>query len=311
MLIDLGNIKKYGIYLVAALCVVYNFGAWVITPAWWAADNTTIAAIDTIFGFLGLGSLRGKLADAFAGIDLGPVGAWITGKKTYILAIAGAAFTLATAFFGVTANTPWVMFVNGLFGALGIGTFASATVTYKNQALKLIQANPSKPATAMTAIFTKAAAIIALIVIFGAGAQAQGWDNFWHPRPPVAKQLALGAAAPATVWEFKPSLMIAATSFRPVSGAPWQIEAFNGAGPGLTYAYETQAADGSNYIQYSASAAFLMSGSSQQLFPSAALLVGILNNIVNIGGKYEFPARPDGGTHFSLLVVFAYTPTLN
>jgi hypothetical protein len=134
MLVDVGAIKKYAVYFVAAAAIVYNFGFMVAN--WWAPDNATIATVDTILGFLGLGTVRIKLADVFSGIDLGPVGTWITGKKTLILSVVGLAFNIGAAYFGLTANTPWVMFLNTLLGALGVGTFTSAMGVYKKEALK-------------------------------------------------------------------------------------------------------------------------------------------------------------------------------
>ena len=128
-------IKKYGVYVVLVGAIVYNFGATVMN--WWTPDNQTIVQIDTVLAFIGLGSIRAKLADAFAGIDLGPVGSWFTGKKTYIIAIATALFNLGAIFFGWTPTLPWVEFVNSLFAALGLGTFANATMTYKAQVLQL------------------------------------------------------------------------------------------------------------------------------------------------------------------------------
>jgi hypothetical protein len=134
MLIDLGSIKKYAIYVVAAAAIVFNFG--VMVAGWWTPDNTAFATIDTVLGFLGLGSIRMALAHVFDGIDLGPVGTWLTGKKTYILAIAGAVFNIGSAFLGWNVQMPWVQFVNALFGALGVGTFANAMGTYKTETLK-------------------------------------------------------------------------------------------------------------------------------------------------------------------------------
>ena len=127
-------IKKYGVYVVLVGAIVYNFGATVMN--WWTPDNQTIVQIDTVLAFIGLGSIRAKLADAFAGIDLGPVGSWFTGKKTYSIAIATALFNIGAIIFGWTPNLPWVEFVNSLFAALGLGTFANATVTYKSEVSK-------------------------------------------------------------------------------------------------------------------------------------------------------------------------------
>lgn len=133
----LDSIKKYGVYVVLLAAVIYNFGALVPVVPWWTPETAIIVQIDTILGFLGLGSIRAKLADAFAGIDLGPVGTWLTGKKTYIISIAVAAFNLGSLFLGWTPETPWIAFLNALLGALGVGTFTTGLMTYKAQVLKM------------------------------------------------------------------------------------------------------------------------------------------------------------------------------
>jgi len=135
MLIDVSAIKKYAVYVIAAMAIVYNYG--VMVAGWWTPDNATFATVDTVLGFLGLGSIRVALANVFKGVDLGPVGSWITGKKTYILAIVGSVFNIGAAFFGWTPQMPWVQFANALMAALGVGTFTSAMQVYQKQALKM------------------------------------------------------------------------------------------------------------------------------------------------------------------------------
>lgn len=125
-------IKRYGVYLVAALCLLYNVGLLLQIP-WLVTDNSTIMGIESVLGFLGLGSFRVKIAEAFAGIDLGPVGLWITGKKTYITAVAGILYTVVTVFFHIPFDNPWVLFGASILGIFGITTNAMAVKTYTKQ----------------------------------------------------------------------------------------------------------------------------------------------------------------------------------
>lgn len=125
-------IKKYAIYVVLVLAVAFHIAV-AVDPA--LADNTTIAQVDGVLVFLGLGSIRGALASIFAGVDLGPVGLWITGKKTYIIALVGVVGALASAF-GLFApdNAIWIA-VKDVLEVLGVGTFASGMLTLRRESL--------------------------------------------------------------------------------------------------------------------------------------------------------------------------------
>jgi hypothetical protein len=159
---------------------------------------------------------------------------------------------------------------------------------------------------------------VALLALICVGAQAQTWSNFWQPRPPIVKSEAavFGATSSATLWEFKPSLVFVATSFRPatVSGGSWETGILAGAGPALTLSNSTQDVNGVNTSLYSVSAAFLVTGDSKQdptFQPAVALLVGVFNNIVSIGGSYDLAQRVSGVSRFALLINLGIMPTLN
>ena len=137
MLIDLGNIKKYGVYVVFAFGLIYNFLVLVVQPAWLAGADATLGTVDTILGFLGLGSFRAKLADLFAGIDLGDVGTWINGNRTYITAVIGAIVAILTAFFPGALASNWYSFVEAILAGLGITFTSFATVNYQKKAMRV------------------------------------------------------------------------------------------------------------------------------------------------------------------------------
>ena len=114
------NLGAIGVYLIAGLALVFNFLVLVIHPAWLDASMGTIATIDTILGFLGVGSFRVSVTEAWKGVDLGSVGIWIEGKKAYLSAISSAVFTLIAAFYGVSPAEPWVIFVNSVLQVFGL-----------------------------------------------------------------------------------------------------------------------------------------------------------------------------------------------
>lgn len=161
------------------------------------------------------------------------------------------------------------------------------------------------------------AVVIILLLGVCSQAQAQGFDNFWHPRPAAAKaafQPEFVAGAPASIWEFKPTLALVATSFRPVSGGPMQTGLLAGAGPALTFQNSTQDANGVNYANYSASLAFLMTGNTQTdptFEPALALLVGTFNNLIAVGVEYDLVQRTSGVSRFALLLNLGINLTNN
>ena len=127
-------LKKYGPILVALLAVAWNVNGYI--GHWFAVDNATIAQIDVVLGFLGLGSFRVALSEAFSHIDLTNVGTWFTGKKTLIIAAGGLVFQVGAYFWGWTLDMPAIQLVNELAGALGVGTLLHAANTYSKEAQK-------------------------------------------------------------------------------------------------------------------------------------------------------------------------------
>ena len=203
--------------------------------------------------------------------------------------------------------------VSGGVVAFLVGKNANGTAKSVAQVEK--QVDPAKPEIKAAFPVTKA---IALVLLLGCASmvQAQTFDNFWHPRP--AAQTGMFArravAAPTSIWEFKPTLALVAASFRPVSGQPLQAGMLAGAGPALTFQNSTQDANGSNYANYSASFAFLMTGNSQSdptFQPALALLIGGFNNIVSVGAEYDLVQRVNGASRFALLLNLGVNLTNN
>lgn len=162
------------------------------------------------------------------------------------------------------------------------------------------------------------AVVLLIVALVGISSAQDGpWSNFWHARPPVIKSdmASFGAAASVAQYQFKPSLIFVATSFRPsTSGGPWETGLLAGAGPALTYEYETQDVNGNNTSLYSASFAFLMTGDTKQdpgFQPALALLVGAWNNVISVGVSYDLVQRITGVSRFALLINLGLMPTLN
>jgi len=160
-------------------------------------------------------------------------------------------------------------------------------------------------------------AALVLLVLLASGAYAQGWSNFFHPRPPIVKSDIFGVTetASAAVWQFKPTLSLIAASFTPgVNGGPWVNGIFNGAGPALTYEYSTQDVNGVNYAEYSVSLGVYFAGATNtdpNFQPAVALMVGALNNIANVGVGAKISSPADGSSRFFLLASFNINLTEN
>ena len=165
----------------------------------------------------------------------------------------------------------------------------------------------------MKRIFVVAFLLVALVE----ASDAQGWRNFFHPRPPIVKSdmAIFGATSSVNVFEFKPSLVFVASSFRPsTTGGPWETGLLAGAGPALTFSYSTQDVNGVNSSLYSASFAFLMTGDTKQdpgFQPALALLVGAWNNVISVGVSYDLVQRITGVSRFAVLLNLGLMPTLN
>lgn len=71
-------------WVVLAAWLVYHIGIW---TGWWTPDNAVWAQVDALFAFLGLGSIRFKLADLLGTLDLAKVKAWLAGYRTYVLVV--------------------------------------------------------------------------------------------------------------------------------------------------------------------------------------------------------------------------------
>ena len=150
-------LKAKAVYGVLILGVVYGAGT---ALHLWPTDDPTWGQIATIVSFLGFGAIRGKLSDLFAGVDLGPVGTWLTGKKTYIVTLIGVAFSILPLV-GITVTPEVKTFINDLLYALGIGGLTSAVATYKLRALtvaeKLRLDGNDRGHAAVLSLFKKAA----------------------------------------------------------------------------------------------------------------------------------------------------------
>ena len=150
-------LKAKSVYVVVALALVFDVGQ---ALGAWTVDNATWNQINNISIMLGFVSFRAKLSDIFAGIDLGPVGTWLTGNKTYIVGAAGALLTLLPMLGVWTPPPGFVAFLNELFVALGLGALTSAGVTYQKQAKVVFDAHVAsgkRPSEALALVFKKAA----------------------------------------------------------------------------------------------------------------------------------------------------------
>jgi len=144
--------------------------------------------------------------------------------------------------------------------------------------------------------------------------QAQSWDYFWKPRHVGVKILT--GAAPTYAWLFKPTFTVSATCIRPttISGGSADAQFLSAAGPALTLQHTSVLPDGSDYADYSANLVLLVAGStsiSPTFRPAAALTIGALNNIVNVGGGYDLMAREDGLSQWFILVSIGVNLTNN
>lgn len=153
----------------------------------------------------------------------------------------------------------------------------------------------------------KRIALLAVLVLVVVGAaQAQTWQNFWHPRPKAP--VVMGVAVTTTpILEFKPEFMVSATQFYKGADGSFQSSFLSAAGPALLLQSSHQLPDGTNYADYSGSLALLLRGSSQSsptFQPAAALMIGFLNNLVQVGGGYTLVAPVGGeGRAFGLLAI--------
>ena len=152
---------------------------------------------------------------------------------------------------------------------------------------------------------------------------AQGlFDNFWHPRPPIAKShmtLFGATATSSTIYEFKPAITVNAFSLSPGlnSGDAWVSGVVNGAGPGLSLVNTTQNDDGNgnvtNYVNYSLTASVIFGGTFKNapvIGTSGELMVGFLNNLLSVGAKYDF-YTPLDRKPWAILIGVQFMPTLN
>jgi uncharacterized membrane protein YidH (DUF202 family) len=226
-------------------------------------------------------------------------------------AVMGYNTWLATA----TSNPSVTDYINLVIliaiGVIGKLTGKNSDGTTKSDVQLAKQADPVLPVVK----------VVAVILLLGCAsmAQAQGFQNFWHPRPPATLQegtfMSRTVVAPLSVFEFKPAITVAAfgLSAPDVSGAPWVTGMVAGAGPGLSFANTMQDANGVNYVNYSITASVLF-GSTFNNIPavgtSGALMFGALNNLVSLGAKYDFYA-PEGRKPWMILVGVQFMPTLN
>lgn len=144
--------------------------------------------------------------------------------------------------------------------------------------------------------------------------QAQGFDNFWHPRQ--VQTLKVGTSTAAYVWEFKPTFQVSATVFRQSAdpNKSFVTSLLSAAGPALTYQHEGQLADGTNYADYAVSLAFLLSGTSDMapfVQPKVALTGGFLNNVFQIGVGYDFYKDPAAKNQIFFLINLGINITNN
>ena len=130
-------LKRNGIYVVLVLAIVFQFG---LALNKWGMDDPTWGYVETAFMFLGLASVRAKLSDLFAGVDLGAVGVFINGYKTYIFATAAFIWQIGLASqWWVLGNPVWGV-VNTLMQILGVGsvfTLGQAALKYQKKVLAM------------------------------------------------------------------------------------------------------------------------------------------------------------------------------
>jgi hypothetical protein len=158
-------------------------------------------------------------------------------------------------------------------------------------------------------------AVLLLGVLFIGTVQAQTWENFWQPRPPVVDKLGFATGASTSLLEFKPVISVIATSFTPpaVAGSPWISGLVNAAGPGLSLQSTSQDLAGKNYVDYSGTLSAIFGGSTKEspnVQVSAALMVGAVNNLVSVGVKRDFFTLPDRKA-WSILLGTQINLTLN
>jgi hypothetical protein len=165
----------------------------------------------------------------------------------------------------------------------------------------------------------KAAQTVAIVCIFlglSQSAQAQAWDYFFHPRPPLTASALLKASPISqSVWMFKPTVNLSLTEIRAgANGGSTQSNFLNAVGMGLTFQRTTYDETGLNYADYSGTVAFLGSGTTNDapvFTPRVAILFGILNNFINFGPSYDLIQHTDQTSRWAFLLSIGVNLTNN
>jgi hypothetical protein len=140
--------------------------------------------------------------------------------------------------------------------------------------------------------------VVALLSVLSCFAQAQTFENFWHPRPNLAMLRGTNPTVIVgnSIFEFKPTAEIQMTEVTfGQNGAKTAASFLDAFGPALTMQHSTQDANGVNSAEWSLSVAFLASGTTTQapvFVPELSLTVGVLNNLVQLGPAYAL-TQPD------------------
>jgi len=216
------------------------------------------------------------------------------GVVIIVVPILGGAVTAVTNLL-TSAGPSWYV-------QLGLGLLA----VFVNEVYKQIKQGKA-PVTA------NVVKTIALILVLGLAstARAQTFDNFTQPRPPIATRFSpsdgqIVPAAPASIFEFKLAVTMAATSFTPslLANRPWTTALVAGAGPGFMLQKSRQV-NGVNYALYSGTLSTIFSGGSftdPKFQASLALMVAGWNNVISAGVKWAL-YRPDGDmSRISILI---------
>ena len=165
-------------------------------------------------------------------------------------------------------------------------------------------------------------AILALLAVSFSFAQITT-DYFWHPRPvpkemPKAMSLA-SLTTSGTVWALMPEFSLSASEIRFGRGDVSNVVNFiRGGGMGVSVAHMTYKDDGlgniSNYVDASINAGVLFKGTTSDapvFTPKFVIMVGALNNLIQVGPGYDLIDRQDGFSRVTIEFTVNYLPFLN
>jgi hypothetical protein len=165
---------------------------------------------------------------------------------------------------------------------------------------------------------------IAILAFVGTTQAQFTTDYFWHPRPMPTMKTQVGLTfvqqtTSGTVWALMPEFSLSASEVRfGRAGAPNLVSFIKGGGFGLSVAHLTYKDDGlgnvSNYVDASVNAGVLLKGTtgdSPVFTPKVVIMVGALNNLIQIGPGYDLVDRNDGYSRVTIEFTVNYLPFLN